>query len=85
VTEVDEKYQLDVGMGMGDDQVMYHLFNNVTYQQPIVPTLLSALSAPACIAMEPAIYGTSTNSFVLGYNKTIEIIVNNLDMSDHPC
>ena len=85
VNDPHESYQLDVMMGMGEDHLMYHLFNNVSYKEPIVPTLLTALSAPSNFATDVMIYGKSTNSFVLGHNNTIQIIVNNMDMEDHPC
>jgi iron transport multicopper oxidase len=85
VNDPDESYQLDVQMGMGEDSIMYNLFNNVSYKEPLVPTLLTALSAPSNYATDVMIYGTSTNSFVLGYNKTIQLVVNNLDVDDHPC
>ena len=85
VNDPDESYQLNVTMGMGEDHVMYNLFNDVSYKEPIVPTLLTALSAPSNFATDAIIYGKSTNSFVLGHNNTIQLIVNNMDMEDHPC
>lgn len=85
VNNPDESYQLNVAMGMGEDHVMYNLFNNVSYKEPIVPTLLTALSVPPNFATDVTVYGKSTNSFVLGHNNTIQVIVNNMDMEDHPC
>ena len=85
VNDPDQSYQFNVTMGMGEDRVMYNLFNNVSYKEPIVPTLLTVLSAPWNLATDVMIYGKSTNSLVLGHNNTIQIIVNNMDMEDHPC
>ena len=58
-------------------------FNNITYRQPVVPSLYTALSTNAA-ASNPFVYGSSTNSFVLEKNHVVEIIVNNADTGKHP-
>lgn len=72
-------------MGMGEDNRLYFLINNVSYKEPLVPTLLTVLSAPPEYVTEALIYGNSTNSYVLRPNKTIQIVINNMDMEEHPC
>lgn len=42
--------------------------NGQTYVQQIVPTLYTALSAPAADVMNPTIYGVASNPFVIAYN-----------------
>lgn len=57
--------------------------NNVSYVQPNVPTLYTALSSGSAAA-SPEIYGTYTNTFVLNHFDVIEIVLNNLDTNKHP-
>ena len=58
-------------------------FNNITYVRPKVPTLYSVLSTGTS-AMNPYIYGSNTNAFVLKKYDIVEIIVNNNDPGKHP-
>ncbi|KAH8892238.1 hypothetical protein GQ53DRAFT_864098 [Thozetella sp. PMI_491] len=60
------------------------LFNGVTYVPQMVPTLYTALTAPANVATNPQIYGTGSNPFVLPYGAIIEIDLNNHDGRTHP-
>jgi iron transport multicopper oxidase len=53
-------------------------FNDVTYVAPKVPTLYTALSTGPN-ATNPVIYGSNTNSFILGANEVVEIVLNNND------
>lgn len=52
-------------------------FNNITYVSPKVPTLYTVMSS-GDDATNAAVYGEFTHSFVLDYEQTIEIVVNNL-------
>jgi iron transport multicopper oxidase len=85
VVEPDESHQLDVLFETLGDGVNYAMFNEISYMQPIVPTLLTALSVPPNYTTEATVYGTSTNPFVLGHNNMVQIIVNNGDAGKHPC
>lgn len=58
-------------------------FNNVTYIQPKVPTLYTALTTGVA-ASNVSIYGGNTNAFVLEHGQVIEIVVNSLDPGKHP-
>ena len=85
VVDPDESHQLDFLFEILGDGVNYATFNNVSYTAPVIPTLLTALSAPQNYATDATIYGTSTNSFVLGHNNMVQIILNNGDTGKHPC
>ena len=58
-------------------------FNDITYRRPVVPTLYSALTTGES-ATDPAVYGSSTNAYVLEKGQVVEIIVNNYDPGKHP-
>jgi iron transport multicopper oxidase len=58
-------------------------FNNITYIAAKVPTLYTALSAGKD-ALNPLVYGTHTNPFVINKGDLVEIIINNLDTGSHP-
>ncbi|KAH7081021.1 iron transport multicopper oxidase-like protein FET3 [Paraphoma chrysanthemicola] len=74
---------LDLKMDNLIDGVNYAFFNDITYVTPKVPTLYSVLSTGPN-ATNPAIYGSNTNSFVLGANEVVEIVINNADPGKHP-
>lgn len=81
--EPDYQIALDFAMDNLGDGVNYAFFNDVTYTLPKVPTLMTVLSAGKH-AENPLIYGSNTNTFVLGHNEVIEIVVNNMDPGKHP-
>lgn len=85
VINPDESHQLDILFQERMDGENYAMFNNISYQAPIVPTLLTALSVPQNYATDATVYGTSTNPFVLGHNNMVQIILNNGDAGKHPC
>lgn len=58
-------------------------FNDITYVQPKVPTLFTALTTGAT-ANDPMIYGVNVNAFVLKKNQVIEIVLNSDDPGKHP-
>ncbi|ODV59615.1 uncharacterized protein ASCRUDRAFT_76977 [Ascoidea rubescens DSM 1968] len=82
----DYDYQiiLDFEMDNLGDGINYAFFNNITYVQPKVPSLLTALTAPSHLVNNPSIYGSNTNTFILKYNEVIEIVLNNKDSNRHP-
>lgn len=65
------------------DGANYAFFNDQTYVAPKVPTLYSVLSS-GDLATNPQVYGVNSNSFVLDYGQTVEIILNNYDTGKHP-
>lgn len=81
--EPDHQVELNVVMDNLRDGKNYAFFNNITYTQPKVPTLYSVLSA-GDDAVNPAVYGEYTNSFVLEKDQIVQIVLNNLDSGRHP-
>jgi iron transport multicopper oxidase len=67
--------------GYGSTRAM---FNGQTYVSQKVPTMFTALSAPADVIMNPTIYGRGTNPFVLPFNAVVEVNINNHDDRAHP-
>jgi iron transport multicopper oxidase len=59
-------------------------FNGRSYFHQKVPTLYTALTAPADVLNNPAIYGTGANAFVIPYGTVVEISINNHDGRAHP-
>lgn len=57
--------------------------NNVTYVEPLVPTLYTALTSGTA-ANNVEIYGSNTNAFVLQKNQVVDIVLNNFDTGKHP-
>lgn len=60
------------------------MFNGQTYVSQKVPTMFTALTAPADVIMNPAIYGRGTNPYVIPYNAIVEVNINNHDDRAHP-
>jgi iron transport multicopper oxidase len=58
--------------------------NGVDYIPQDVPTLYTALNAPASQVNNPAIYGMNSNPTVLPYGAVVELTVSNHDSSAHP-
>lgn len=79
---IDRTVTLDVKMDNLNDGANYAFFNDITYVGPKVPTLYSVLSTGAN-ATNPVIYGSNTNSFVLGTNEIVEVVINNNDPGKH--
>ena len=57
---------------------------DIAYTAPVVPTIFTALSAPAEDVSNPKIYGKYTNPFVLPHNAVIQLVLNNDDTGKHP-
>jgi iron transport multicopper oxidase len=49
------------------------MFNGQTYVAQKVPTMFTALTAPADVIMNPTIYGRATNPYVIPYNAIVEV------------
>ncbi|KAA8573678.1 hypothetical protein EYC84_005255 [Monilinia fructicola] len=81
--EPDQTVGLDVIMDVLGNGKPYAFFNNITYVSPKVPTLYTVMSA-GNDAKNAVVYGEFTHPFVLDYEQTIEIVVNNLDSGKHP-
>lgn len=69
--------------GFEADSLTSAFFNDITYVQPKVPTLFTALTTGDS-ATDAAIYGVNVNAFVLKKNQVIEIVLNSDDPGKHP-
>ena len=60
---------IEINMIFNDDSygINRATINGQTFVMPIVPTLYTALSAPAADVLNPAIYGIGSNPFVVEY------------------
>lgn len=58
--------------------------NGIDYVPQKVPTLYTALNAPAALLNDPSIYGQGANPFVLPYGAIVELTVSNHDSFAHP-
>jgi iron transport multicopper oxidase len=85
VLPYDESYPLDVLFDTLGNGVNYAMFNGISYTAPIVPSLLTVLSAPTNYTTDATIYGDYTNPKVLGHNNVVQIVLNNGDTGKHPC
>ncbi|KAL7274854.1 hypothetical protein RUND412_002215 [Rhizina undulata] len=81
----DPDYTIVLTMSFADlgNGANYAFINNVTYVVPKVATLYTALSTGS-LATNETVYSRYTNSFILGHNQVIEIVLNNLDTGKHP-
>jgi len=79
----DQTVLLTMRMGNLGNGANYAFFNDITYVQPKVPSLYTALTTDE-FASNSIVYGLYTNSFVLGYNDVVEIVLNNHDTGKHP-
>ncbi|KAI4254903.1 MAG: hypothetical protein LQ352_002831 [Teloschistes flavicans] len=81
--DVTRTVRLDMKMDNLGDGANYAFFNDRTYTRPKVPTLYSALTTGE-MATDVGVYGSNTNSFVLGKGEVVEIVLNSLDPGKHP-
>jgi len=79
---VTRQVVLNVNSGVTDDQNRFTI-NNITYTEPKVPSLYTALSV-GNDATDPIVYGYAANAQVLSYYDTVEVVVNNFDTGGHP-
>jgi iron transport multicopper oxidase len=64
--------------------INYAIINNNSYVAPNVPAIFTALTTENN-ATNPALYGSTTNSFVLNHLDMIWLVINNDDDGGHPC
>ena len=58
------------------------IFNNITYEPPLVPTVLSALTLNGSNALTPMAYGP--NRWILGELDVVDVNLMNADSGKHP-
>ncbi|KAG9005058.1 ferroxidase fet3 [Tulasnella sp. 427] len=77
----DVSIPLNVFFDTYDNGVNRASFENITYNGPLVPTILSAMTLGSNAA-NPKAYGPSAS--VLSYGETVELLVVNWDAGNHP-
>lgn len=82
-TNPDQEVALTVIMDNLGDGANYAFFNDITYKEPKVPSLYTALSG-GDLASNAAVYGKWTHSFVLEKGQVVQIVVDNADTGKHP-
>ena len=78
---VDRTIELEVSFDTMDDGTNRAMFNQITYNLPLVPTALSVLTLGPN-ATDVTAYGTT--SFVLDHLSAVQIILKNGDVGKHP-
>ncbi|KAI0287135.1 Fet3 protein [Russula brevipes] len=78
---VDRTIELEVSFDTMTDGTNRAMFNQISYQSPLVPTVLSVLTLGSN-ATEATAYGTA--SIVLDHLSAVQIILKNGDVGKHP-
>jgi iron transport multicopper oxidase len=81
--KVDHSITFNLKMDNLGDGANYAFLNDVTYVEPVVPTLYSTLSTGGN-ATDPTIYGVNTNPHIVRKGEIVELILNNHDPGKHP-
>lgn len=68
---------------MADDHFFRFAVNNITYVEPKVPSLYTALSVGQS-ATNPIVYGEHANAHVINHHDIVEVVINNFDSGGHP-
>ncbi|KAL2129366.1 hypothetical protein VTI74DRAFT_7903 [Chaetomium olivicolor] len=78
----DKLIKLDFKFCIDQNGYPRSCFNNITYINQQVPTLYSAATT-GDNNTNPVVYG-QVNPFIVDYNDTVQIVVNNIDSASHP-
>ena len=79
----DISYRLDVFFDTYDDGTNRASFNNITFQEPVTPTMFTALTM-GNDSFRSDVYGAQTNAFAYPHGAMIELVVYNWDAGFHP-
>ncbi|KAJ1830435.1 ferroxidase fet3 [Coemansia sp. RSA 2711] len=80
--DFDVTYNLDVIFGQFTDALNHGTFNNISYTEPNLPAMLTALTAHD--PFDPRAYGSHTNTRVIEHMKDVQLVISNLDAGMHP-
>ena len=73
--------ELEFGFQTMNDGTNHGFFNNLVYNMPLVPPIMTALSLGENATIQEA-YGPY--SFVLNYEDVVDLVVKNTDTGKHP-
>ena len=79
--EADRTIELEVLFDTMDDGTNHAMFNMVTYNSPLVPSIMSEMTLGENATVATA-YGP--NSFVLDHLSVFDIVLKNGDAGKHP-
>ncbi|PIA18113.1 hypothetical protein COEREDRAFT_6850 [Coemansia reversa NRRL 1564] len=79
----DHSIYLNATSGFIQDGSDFESFNLVTYEDPLVPAIFSALTT-GDMALNPITYGPQTNSYVLKYGEIVEMLLWSATNLPHP-
>ncbi|KAJ2801888.1 ferroxidase fet3 [Coemansia guatemalensis] len=79
----DHSIYLNASSGFTQDGSNFESFNLVTYEDPLVPAIFSALTT-GDMALNPITYGPRTNSHVLKYGEIVEMLLWSATDLPHP-
>lgn len=79
----DVEYTFNVWFDTFDDGTNRAAFNNITYLQPPIPTLTTAMTM-GNNSFLPQVYGTQTHAIVLEHMQNVQFTVINWDAGNHP-
>ncbi|KAJ1643775.1 ferroxidase fet3 [Coemansia asiatica] len=80
---VNRRLEYTVGNNLYSTGQHLDYFNNITYAQPLVPTLYTALTMGK-MAMDERVYGPQTHAVVLKHMEVVEITIHNPNTMPHP-
>ncbi|KAJ1803600.1 ferroxidase fet3, partial [Coemansia sp. RSA 2598] len=78
----DRGLYFNATFGFLPDGVSYESFNLVTFREPLVPSLFTALTES--VSLNPIAYGPQTNAHVLKLNEVIEMLFWSATTLSHP-
>ncbi|KAJ2788067.1 ferroxidase fet3 [Coemansia linderi] len=81
---VDRQIELTIGGSLFTTGQILDVINNITYAQPKIPTLHSALSLSSPLHMNESLYGPQTHAIVLRHLESVELTVNSPNNLPHP-
>ncbi|KAJ2892387.1 ferroxidase fet3, partial [Coemansia aciculifera] len=81
---VDRQIELNIGGSLFTTGLTMDIINNITYAQPLVPTLYSALSLDTPFYTSESAYGPQTHALILKHLEYVELLVNSPNTLPHP-
>ncbi|KAJ2745575.1 ferroxidase fet3 [Coemansia sp. BCRC 34301] len=81
---VDRQMQMSLVGSLFTSGQTLDTITNITYLQPLIPTLYSALSLDASLYANESVYGPQTHALVLKHLEYVEMVINSPNSLPHP-
>ncbi|WFD08160.1 hypothetical protein MVES1_003531 [Malassezia vespertilionis] len=75
--------RVDIDFTAHKNGLTYAGFNNITFQQPLVPSLFT-MKSMGMQAMDPRMFGPNGHAVVAKHMETVELVLYNWDDGSHP-